>query len=362
MSEVFGTITDNDNEFGFLAKVGQELAWETAQAWVAKRMAEFALTKELFVEDKTEVFKTRYKKPGAGYLQERNSQGTYGAAKATGSWDVAYPLRDKGVSHSWNDIDVAKLTALELSNHIETGLNSYVNSFRFDVLLPLLNNTQQAFTDPDHGSLSVEPLANGDAVTYPPITGEATDEATEDHYLGTAYAMAGISDTNNPLKTGRDDLNHHFGGARTGGNNIVALCHSDDTERFEALSNFREVPDSNIRSGDNVDIPFGWPNAPGRTVGRSDSVWLQEWEFIPPNYLLFIHMEQNAPLMMRHDPASMGKGTGDFMLVSQSQLFPFEQAVWRARYGLGAGNRLNGVVMFINDTSSYTIPTDYDIF
>ncbi len=358
-TNVFGTITDNDNEFGFLANVGQELAWQMAQRWIADRMAEFALTTGLFVEGKTEKFKTRYKKPGVGYLQERNTQGHYGAGKATGSWDVAYPMKDVGVEHSWNDVDVAKLTALELSNHIETGLNSYINTFRHDVLHRVLDNVQETYTDPDHGDLDIEPLANGDTVTYPPITGEPADEATEDHYLGTSYSMSGISDDNNPLKTGRDDLNHHFGGATTGGDNIVALCNSTDTERFEALSDFRDVPDSNIRSGDNVDIPFGFPIAPGRTIGRSNSVWVQEWDFIPANYLLFLHMDEPAPLMMRHDPLTMGLGTGDFMLVSNDELFPFTSAVWRARYGLGAGNRLNGVVMFINGTSSYTVPAAY---
>lgn len=359
MSNVFGTITDNDNEFGFLATIGQDLAWQTAQKWIAERNAEFAITTQLFVEGKTEAFKTRYKKPGAGYLQERNNQGTYGAGKATGSWDVAYPIRDKGVSHSWNDVDVAKLSALELSNHIETGHNSYVNSFRHDVLHVLFDNVQGTYTDPDHGSLSIEPLANGDSVTYPPIVGEPTDEAQEDHYLGTAYNMASVSDTNNPLKTGHADLVHHFGGPTTGGDNIIALCNSTDTANFEALTDFREVIPSAIRPGDNADIPFGFPTAPGRTVGHSNSVWLQEWDFVPANYLLFLHMDEAAPLMVRHDPLSMNLGTGDFMLVSRSELFPFEEAVWRARYGLGAGNRLNGVVMFINATSSYTIPPAY---
>ncbi len=362
MSLVFGTITDDDNEKGFLRNAGQELIWQTAQDWMAMRNAEFAQTRAIFVEGKTEKFKTRYKKPGAGFLQERNNQGRYGNAKAAGSWDVAYPLRDKGVSHSWNDVDVAKLTALELSNHIETGFNSYVNSFRFDVLLPLLNDTQQTFTDQEEGTLSVEPLANGDSVTYPPVTGEETDEATEDHYLGTTYAASAISDTNNPLKTGRDDLEQHFGGPTTGGDNIIVLCNNAQSEQLEALSDFREVPDNFIRSGDNVDIPFNLPTAPGITLGRSNRVWVQQWDFIPANYLLFIHLEEAAPLMMRHDEASMGLGTGDFMLVSRNERFPFEEAVWRARYGLGAGNRLNGVVMFVNGTSSYTIPATYDIF
>lgn len=360
MSQVFGTITEDDNEFGFLRNVGQELAWQMAQDWIAQRMAEFAITTSIFVEGKTDKFKTRYKKPGAGYLQERNSQGGYGAGKATGSWDVAYPIRDKGVEHSWNDVDVAKLSALELSNHIVTGFNSYVNSYRHDVLHVIFDNVQESFTDPDEGTLSIEPLANGDTVTYPPITGEPTDEATEDHYLGTSYTAANISDTNNPLKTGRDDLDHHYGGPTTGGDNIIVFCNNAQADQLGALSNFREVPDNFVRSGDNVDIPFGLPTAPGKTLGRSDGVWVQQWDFVPANYLVFIHLEQAPPLMQRHDAISTGLGTGDFMLVSNDEIFPFERAVWRARYGIGGGNRLNGVVMFVNGTSSYTIAPAYD--
>lgn len=359
MSNVFGTITENDNEFGFLRNVGQELAWQMAQDWIAMRTAEFALTTAIFVEGKTEKFKTRYKKPGAGYLQERNSQGHYGASKATGSWDVAYPIRDKGVEHSWNDVAVAKLTALELSNHIETGFNSYVNSYRHDVLHVLFDNVAESYQDPDEGTLAIVPLANGDSVTYPPITGEPTDEAQEDHYFGSGYIADNIDDTNNPLRTGRDDLDHHYGGPTTGGDNIIVFCNNAQSEQLGALANFREVPDNFISSGDNVDIPFNLPTAAGKTLGRSDGVWVQQWDFIPENYLLFIHLEQAAPLMLRHDPLSMGLGTGDFMLVSSDELFPFERAVWRARFGLGGGNRLNGVVMFLDASSSYTVPAAY---
>ena len=358
MSNVFGTITDNDNEFGFLSNVGQELAWEVAQRWVAERTAEFALTTGIFVEDKTEAFKTRYKKPGAGYLQERNTQGHYGSGKATGSWDVAYPMFDKGVQHSWNDVDVAKMTALELSNHIETGFNSYVNSFRHDVLHRLLDNVQETYTDPDHGDLDIEPLANGDAVTYPPVAGSVT-EATEDHYVGSNYTAANISDTNNPLETIRDDLDHHYSGPSTGGDNIVIFCNRAQRSQLEALSDFTEVPDNWITSGDNVDIPFGLPTAPGKVLGRASGTWIVQWDFIPASYLLGIHLDEAPPLMQRHDPASTGLGTGDFMLVSTDEQFPFTNAVWRARYGIGAGNRLNGFAMFLVASSSYTVPTAY---
>jgi hypothetical protein len=360
MSKVFGTLTDNDTEFGFLANVGQGLAWEVAQKWVSDRMVEFALTTAIFVEDKTEKFKLRYKKPGAGYLQERNAQGTYGSAKATGSWDVAFPLRDKGITHSWNDVDVAKLSAEELSNHIVTGMNSYINSFRHDVLHVLFDNVQESFTDPDHGSLSIEPLANGDTVTYPPVTGEPDTEATEDHYLESGYAAANISDTNNPLATIRDDLDHHYNGPSTGGDNIVVFCNRAQRSQLEGLTEFTEVPDNWIMTGDNVDVPFGLPNAPGKVLGRASGVWVVQWDYVPANYLLGIHLDETPPLLMRHDPLSTGLGTGDFMLVSRDEQFPFESAVWRARYGIGGGNRLNGVAMELGTGGSYTVPTAYD--
>ena len=239
-------------------------------------------------------------------------------------------------------------------------MNSYVNSFRHDVLHVLFDNVQATFTDPDHGSLSIEPLANGDTVTYPPITGEPTDEATEDHYLESGYLAAAISDTNNPLPTIRDDLDHHYNGPSTGGDNIAVFINRAQRTQLEGLTDFTEVPDNFIATGDNVDVPFGLPTAPGKILGRSNGCWVIQWDFIPANYLLGIMLDEAPPLMKRHDPASMSLGTGDFMLVSRSELFPFEQAVWRARYGLGAGNRLNGVAMELGEGGTYTIPTAYD--
>jgi len=207
--------------------------------------------------------------------------------------------------------------------------------------------------------LSIEPLANGDTATYPPITGAPVDEATEDHYLGTAYTAANIDDDNNPLVTMRKDLEHHFGGGTTGGANVICFCNDAQTEQLGALTDFREVPDNFLVVGDNVDVPNRLPMAPGITLGRSNGVWVQQWDFVPANYLLMIHLEEAAPLMMRHDPMSMELGTGDFMLVNTNELFPFTESIWRARYGLGAGNRLNGVVAYVAGTSSYTVPSVY---
>jgi hypothetical protein len=360
MSTIFGAIAENDHERAFIITRGQELVWRVAQEWIARRNAEFALTVALFFEDTTEAFKQRYKRPGAGYMQRRGAQSQAGTIKATGSWDVSFPLEDFEIAIGWNDVDIAYMTPLELSNHVVTGMNGFVNTTRWEILHRLFDNVQGTFTDPIHGSLTPEPLANGDSVTYPPITGEPTSEATEDHYLESGYTAANISDTNNPIITMRDDLNHHTGGPTTGGENIIVFANSAQRAQIEGLTNFTEVTDRFTAVGDNVDTLTALPTAPGITWGRSDGCWLQGWDFVPANYLLAVSLDEPAPLMKRVDPADTGLGNGDLMLVATDEQHPFTTSFWRARFGVGAGNRLNGVAMELGTGGSYTIPTAYD--
>ena len=46
--------------------------------------------------------------------------------------------------------------------------------------------------------------------------------------------------------------------------------------------------------------------------------------------------------------------------MARDQQFPFEDSVWRVRFGLGVANRLNGVSMEVANGGSYTVPAAYD--
>ena len=359
MSQVFGTLASNDHEEAFIIVQGQELVLQVAQEWIAQRNAEFFATVGVFVEGRTEAFKQRYMRPGAGYMQETGPEGQPAAQKATGSWDVEYPLRNFKIAIGWNDVDIAYMSAEVLSNHIVTGMNSYVNTYRLRILHRLFDNVNDAVTDPIHGSLAPVPLANQDGVLYPPITGEPTDEAQENHYLGSSYTAANISDANNPLVTMVADLDHHTGGPSTGGDNMVTFCNRAQAEQLKALTDFTDVPDNFIVVGDNVDVPVNFPSAIGKTLGRSNGTWIVQWDFIPANYLLTVDIDQPAPLKQRHDLLKTGLGVGDLMLAATDMQHPFTTSFWRARFGIGTGNRLNGVVIFLNSGSSYTVPTAY---
>jgi len=207
------------------------------------------------------------------------------------------------------------------------------------------------------GSLSVEPLANGDSGTYPPILGSEAD-ATEDHYLESNYAATAISDSNDPYITLIDELEEHFG-SNTGGGNTVVFINQAERPETEDLTSFVEVPDQYIRTGDDADIPQGLPAVPGRILGRHNhGCWVVEWRWMPASYMIALNMDAPKPLMKRVDPSDTGLAR-DLHIAAQDMQYPFESSQWRHRFGFGVGNRLNGVVMELGTGGTYTIPSAY---
>lgn len=357
MGAIFGHLNISDTDRVFQATVGQQVIFEAAVAYIERVNAELNAALSIFVERTTSDFKLRYKLPGGGYLQRRGPDGRYAAVKAVGQWDVAMPLEDFGAMIAGNDVDMAYMTVAELERHISTIVAQNVNTTRFEALLKLFANTNTTFVDPLHGSLTVVPLANGDTVVYPPVIG-SNSEATDDHYIETGYAESAISDTNDPFETVVPELEEHFG-MPTGGSNICTFINDSARPEVQGLTDFFDVEDAFIRSGANADTPINLPSVPGRIIGRHKAgSWVSVWNHVPSNYALGIHLEAAAPLIRRVDPADTGLGEG-LQLVAMDTEFPFQESVWRNRFGLGVGNRLNGVVLEFASGGSYTIPTAF---
>jgi hypothetical protein len=356
MSTIFGAIGLNDTDRVFAATAGQQVVLDLINQYTTRLNADMEASLNLFVGQTTENYKLRYKFGGNGYMQRRGLQAQPGARKAYGGYDVAMPLEDFADQIAADDVSMAYMTAGDLQRHLSTITTNYANTVRFEILNRLFYsaNPSMSFIDPLWGTLTVKGLANGDTDTYPPVLGSLT-EATENHYLESGYAASGISDTNNPLVTIVNEIEEHFG-APTGGSNVVIFINNAQTAKITALSAFDEVIDSNIRQGDNVSVPISLPNVPGRIIGRGSGAWVVEWRWIPANYMLGISLEVEAPLYMRVDPADTGLGRG-LQLVARENQFPFESAFWRARFGVGAANRLNGVALELGTGGTYTDPT-----
>jgi hypothetical protein len=361
MSGIFGALGLADTDRSMVNTVGQRVVYDAVKTLLEKHQEELQRAYAVFVAEETADFKRRFILPGGGTLQERSELGRPAAVKATGKWDVAFPLRDYGAQIAGNDVAIAYMTMQELDRHLDTVFIQNTNTVRRELLKALLDNVAYTFKDPlNHvGDLTIQPLANGDTVVYPPVLG-SEDEATDSHYLESGYLASAISDTNNPFASIRDELEEHFG-ANTGGENIVVFINHAQVAKTEALTDFDEVRDRFVIPGANVDQLTGLPaTLPGRLIGRVSGCWVSEWRHVPANYMIGIYMEPVVPkpLIMRVDPADTGLGRG-LQLVSKDEEFPLEASFYRNRFGLGAGNRLNGVVMELGNGGTYTVPTGY---
>jgi hypothetical protein len=360
MAGIFGLAGLSASDYQFVNTAGQRIIYDATQQYLQRVNQDMQLALGMFVESSTTDFQERYQLPGGGRLQAIGRQSSPAAVRASGSWDVAYPLEEYGAQVATSRRDMAYMTPAEYERHVQTVVNQDANLVRFLVLKALLKNTTTSFADPERGTLTIQTLANGDAVVYPPVLGSES-EATDNHYLESGYAASSISDSNNPIATMRDELEEHFG-TTTGGNNIVIFHNNAQTAQLKALTDFDEVPDRFLRTGDNVNVPSGLPgNIPttARVTGRGSGCWLVEWRHIPANYMVGIDADQPAPLKMRVDPTETGLGTGLNLVAQDMTDFPLQKAVWTHAVGFGVGNRLNGCVMELGTGGTYSIPSGY---
>lgn len=359
MANIYGALGVNDHERVWLSTLGQGLVTEAVQQTLAQFNYDMEAAMSIFVEEVTTDHKRRYKLPGGGRLARMGGQAPTATAKAYGGWDVAFPLEDFGRSVASYGIEYGYMTAVDLDRHISGVMQAYMGTVRHEVLKALFNSTAGTFVDKHWGSLTIERLANGDSVTFPPVLGSES-EATDNHYLESGYAAANISDSNDPFVTMAAELEEHFG-APTGGSNIVAFINNAQVAKTRALTDFVEVVDFAVIAGSTISVPDGLPaNTPGRIIGRhaGAGVWVSEWRWIPANYIVAVHMDAPKPLIKRRHPDYAGLPDG-INLVQTSDLYPFTESRYEAHMGFGAGNRLNGVVMELGTGGTYTVPTAY---
>lgn len=356
MTTIYGALGLNDGDRVALATLGQQVVYDAVNQVYAQFSDEVNAAAGVFVEEVTSDYARNYKLAGGGRMQRKGSQSQAGAVKATGEWPVQLPLEEFGDAVAADRVAYAYMTTQDLNRHVVTVQTRYLNTRRFEILRALFNNTARPFYDELRGDLTVQPLANGDGVLYPPVLG-SEDEATDNHYIESGYLASDISDSNDPYLTIRDELEEHFG-APTGGSEIVAFIHPNQGTKTRAMNDFVEMTDRYVREGADMATVVGWAtNLPGRIAGRMKSgVWVVEWRSIPEKYILGVHMDAPRPLLQREDPAETGLG-GGLQLVAESELYPFTQSHYSARFGMGVGNRLNGVVIELATGGSYTTPT-----
>ncbi len=350
MSTIYGAIGVQDYN-ATVDAVGQRLVFDTINQFAARQEAELDAAMRLFVQAETDLYSETYYLPGSGMLQAANNLTRPGAVKSIGKWSVGYPIEDGRDQIANDDIALAYMNGPQLDAHVSGVFTRYQNWRRFMMLRALLNKSNETVSDPIRGDITVKRLANGDSDVYPPVIGSST-EATENHYYGTNYTTANISDTNNPVKTAAAELTEHFGEGQK-----VMFINSAEADKISALTAFIERVPQYVTLGANGDTASAnGLSVPGRFIGAANDVAIFVWDWIPATFQLTVDAAQPAPLKKRVDPIASLRG---FQLVANNQEYPLNAAYYRAREGYGVANRLNGVASSTVASTTYTNPTTY---
>lgn len=296
----------------------------------------------------TTDYTTRVKVGGSGTLQPLDEWGNPLPVKPAGYYDVAFPIQGGGTAWGTNRVSRALMTVAEADRFTYDMLRRDADWMRRHIIAALFDNTSWSFVDEEKGTLTVQPLANGDAVTYARNNGTF---ATDTHYYAQAAAIA---DAANPFPTLRTELNEHPENAGP----FVAYIASDLRTSVMGLSNFVDVADANVNPG--IMVPQ-LTNAIGRGMGDEvlgyvDGVWIIEWSSLPSGYGLAVARgARSKALKMRQYPAGALQGLFTENHSPDGNLLEMRYL----RYaGFGAYNRVGALPFYIGG-GAYAIPTGF---
>jgi hypothetical protein len=299
---------------------------------------------------RTTDHKTRFSSVSAARLQPLDNNGRARPIKPSGYYDVSFPIQMGGSAWGADFVTSRKMRVEEVNNAMMTLQMADARWMRDHILAALFTNTDWTFVDELKGTLTVKGLANGDAVKYNIISG-ADSGATDTHYYAEANAIDDGAD--NPFPTIHSELTEH----PENSGDVVVLVPTNLVASIEALANFKEKSDPNIREGANTATLIGNLQAqvPGTVIGYVDKCWIVEWRSMPDNYMVAVTTGGDRPLAMREDEETSLRG---FIKADDREDYPFYESQYIRRAGFGGWNRVGALVYYIG-SDTYAIPTGY---
>lgn len=299
---------------------------------------------------RTTDYKVRYAQIGSAKLQPLDDNGRARPIKPSGYYDVAFPIEEGGAAWGANYVTRQKMTVGDAERVTAMMLQADALWVRDRILAGLFSNVAWTFTDPFYGALTIETLANGDAVTYLRKNGTSS---VDTHQLGMTNAIGTGAD--NPFPSIVSELTEH----PENRGQVICFIPSGLKATVSALATFIETPDNNVLLGSGSDtLRVNGPGVPvpGQVIGYETSgCWIVVWDAIPANYILSVTTEGPRPLAMREDPEPELQG---FKKVAERNDHPFYENQFLRRAGFGAWNRVGAHVTEISD-ASYDVPTGF---
>lgn len=295
--------------------------------------------------------KRRYVQAGSSTLQPLDEWGNPIPVKDRPNYDVAFPIQGGGTAWGTNRVSRALMTVQDENDNAVDAMRADADWMIRHALAALFTNVTYTYQDPQDGALTIQPLANGDAVTYL-FKGGAV--ATDNHYAAQAAAVA---DATNPFPAIHDELTEHPGN----GNMIVSYIPTNIKTAVMGLAEFINVPDPNVTPGANsATLTSNGQQAlrmGDEVLGylKTSKIWLVEWKKMPDSYILSLAPDADSPLNMREYDAPELQGFFPEFHSPDGNL----RVNRMLRYaGFGASNRVGAHVQRVGN-GAYAIPTGY---
>lgn len=295
----------------------------------------------------TTDYSIRYQLPGSGTLQPLDQHGNPLPILPSGFYDIAFPIQGAGTAWGNNRITRALMTVADANRFTLSVMNADMDWMARHILASVFTNTSWSYVDDDHGTLTIQPLANGDSVLY---TRKGGTSSIDNHYLA---QLAVIADATNPYDDIYDELSEHPSNSGP----FVAYIPTALKATTMALTNFIEIGDPDIQLGTDVSTIRGSIGAGfgDMVLGKTDNMWIVEWKRLPADIIVAVAQGSDPVIGMRQYPAAALQG-----------LFPEFQDIdgnrhlskWLRFCGFGVMNRVGMVVQRIGN-ASYAIPTGY---
>lgn len=299
---------------------------------------------------RTTETKRKFLLPGSGTLQPLDDNGIPLTTRVAGSYDVAWPIQGAGDAFGTNRVSRELMTVEEVNRHVLTIQQRDADWRMRHILASLFDNTTWTFDDPQEGNLTIQPLANGDTITYLSRNGTA---ATANHYVGQAAAIA---DATNPFPTAYTALSKYAGNEGP----FVSYIASDLRSSVEGLADFIDVGDPDVTTGSASDTINGVPSEVlafgDEVLGKVGRMWIVEWQRLPDDYIVSLALGASEPaLAMREYPVASLQGLFE---EDHSPDGNRRERRWIRYAGYGAWNRTAAHVTYIGN-ATYAVPTGY---
>lgn len=326
---------------------GVPLIWDAIQQSAAEHTRQANELMSTFVERTTDA-QRRFYLPGTGTLQPLDDYGNPRTVRPGGYYDIAFPIQGGGTAFGDNRVSRALQTVQEVNRAVLDAQARDWDWLKRHILAAVFDSTAWTFSDSLLGNLTIEPLANGDTVTYVKRGGDA---ATDTHYLATASA---ISDAANPFPTIWDELMEHPSNRGP----VVVYVPTNLTDDVEGLTDFVAITDPDIRQGIGADsLAASLDPAMGDEVmGKCNKCWVVEWKALPDNYMIAHARGAGAVLGMREYDSPELQG---FFTEKHSPDGNLNETRMIRYAGFGCQNRVAALVYRFGN-ADYAVPSGYD--